>query len=380
MYRIGLLLLMLFTSLARGEWFAAPGGARLEGVGAIYGAGAGARGLMGERLSLIGGAAFGAVEAQGLLVSDVPVGLDRVGLMAGFANLSRARFNTAYARGLNSAPVFEQEIAGQAFGGGLEWRPNGRWNLALGLLQSTVTLEDYYFAGSRVERPNKGGYHDIETSSYFFNSKFASDNGDETQSGWNVGLVAVTADGRLAQSDTLTATYSLGGRWAVHSRVALVAQARWSDAYVTRQEKRYLTSAQTQTALNTNCASITDAESQAQCQALENSLAHYIAENNLHGTAAPLGGSGGVQAYDEFSLRAAHTRLLALETRVQLRPWLQLVPSYQIGWAADSTGDLFERSVHAYGAGLRVKVKSVAARLAYAQTHDQAAWFLTLER
>jgi len=383
MDRIGYALVLFLgwaTAASGAEFFAVPGGARLEGAGAIYGAAAGAKSLVGERMTLLAGATFGAVEAQGALLTDIPVGLERAGLLLGFANLSRARFNTAYARGFERAPVFEQEISGQMMGGGLEFKAlSERLKFTVGLVQSTLNLDDYYAGGSKVERPNKAGYHAIETSSYFLNAKFNSEP-DETKSGWHAGLSAATADGRLAQSDTLTASYSAGGRFALAPRWIVAGRLGWSDAYVTRQEKRYLTAAQTQAALNTGCGTIADAAEQAKCQALENSLSGYIAENNLHGTAAPLGGSGGVQAFDELSLRSAHTRLLALELRVGLLPWLEAVPAYQLGWSADRTDDLYERSVHSYGAGLRVKVKDVAARLAYGQTHDQSAWFLTLER
>lgn len=379
-FALTLVLLMGSSLQAKAEYFILPAAIRLEGVGGIYGAAAGAKRLIGKRVNLIGGASFGEVEAQGILVSDIPFGFENVGLMLGFANISRARFNTTYARGLDSAPVFEQEISGQFFGGGPELRfLDERFKLSLGLVISTINLDDYYIGDAKIERPNKSSYHAIKTSSYFFTTKYDSEP-DDIKNGWNVGLSALTANGRVAQSDTLTTTYSLSGRLVFTPRWALVGSARWSDAYITRQEKKYLSSAETKAALNTNCSTIIDANEQAKCQSLEDSLANYIAANNMYGTAAPLGGSNGVQAFDEFSLRAAHTRLLALELRFQIASWLQAVPVYQMGWSADNSQSLYDRSVHSYGGGLRFKIKTLAARLAYAQTHDQSAWFLTIER
>ncbi len=348
------------------EYFALPAAVRLEGVGPVYGVAAGANNLSGERVSLIAGAAFGAAQAQGALIRDVPMGLAKGGLSFGFANLSSARFNTSYVRGLESSTVFEQEISGQIFGAGAEYKLSSDLKLELGLVQSTVRLDNYYLDGERVIRPITNGYHPVKTNSKILQLKY-----DTTPIG--AGAALATAEGRTGQSDTLTATYSLNGQIPLADKLSFHSRLRWSDAYITKQQKKYLTAAEVRGALNTGCTTV-------QCQTLEDSLAAYIARNNLHGTAVPLGGNQGVRAFDEFSLRAAHTRLVAFELRLDLLPWLQFVPSYELGWSRDQTKDLYEKSVQSYGVGLRGKVKDLAVRLAMAQTHDQSAWFLTLER
>lgn len=372
--RLLIAVLLSVSPLAHGEFFAVPGAARLEGVGLIYGAAAGAKNLAGERLDLMAGVSGGEVEAQGLAVADVPIGLPFAGLTLGFVNLSQARFNTAYARGLETAPLFRQEVSGQFLGGGLEFRLlEERLKFGLGLVQSEIRLDDYYVGDERVIRPNKSGYHPVKTSSNYLNVSYK-------QELFYATLAAVTATGRTGQSDTLTATYTLGGEWPALSRVTLAGRARWSDAYVTKQEKRYLDEASVRSALNTGCAAAGDATEQARCQTLENSLASYVARNNLNGTAAPAGGSTGVKAFDEMSLRAGHTRVVSLEARYQAFRWLELAPTFDWGWSHDDGGKVFDKAVHSYGAALRSKIKDITARLAYAQTHDQSAWFLTFER
>ncbi len=354
------------TSGARAELFGVPAGLRLEGIGPLYGAVAGANNLVAERTNLLAGAAFGSVEAQGALVRDVPMGLPKGGLTFGFANLTQARFNTSYVRGLESGTVFEQEISGHLYGGGLEYHLLENLKLELGIVRSSVQLDDYYLNGQKIIRPNKNGFHTVKTDSHVMQIYFH-------QIPVGGGISLVSASGRSGQSDTLTATYSLNGQFAMLEKVTLHPRLRWSDAYISKQEKQYLDENRVRSALNTGCTT-------ADCLTLENSLAGYIARNNLHGTAVPLGGSQGVRAFDEFSLKAAHTRLVALELRWEILHWLQLAPSYELGWGRDQTKDLYEKSVQSYGLGLRAKVKDFALRLATAQTHDQSAWFLTLER
>ncbi|MGE4133742.1 MAG: hypothetical protein AB7F86_19045 [Bdellovibrionales bacterium] len=375
MLKLLLVLAGFQASAADSEYFLLPAAARLEGVGAIYGLAAGAP-------YVVGGASFGQVEAQGLMIHNIPVISNRFRVRAGFGNLSKARFNTNYGRGFTNGSPFEQEVSGQAYGIGLQslWLKE-RLIFEVGMVQSEVNLDKYYLSGVEVVRPNKSNYHPVKTDSKSVSVKWDSKpERTFSDAALNLGLSAVTAEGRAGQSDQLLLSYDAELQIPVVDFLSLHPSFRWSDALITKKASRYADPASVTSALGTNCTSLTDAEERSRCQTLENELAAYIAASNSHGTALPAGGSGGVRSFDELSLRAAHTRVASLEARVRIHEHVQLVPSYDLGWSADKESEVFDRAVQAYGVALRAPFSKFALRLAYAQSNEQSAWYFLFER
>ena len=353
------------------QYFVLPAALRLEGVGGVYGLGAGADKVVGERMKVLVGAAVGSVQAAGIGAADVPLGLENLGLNLGYLHLKRSRLQTSYARGLDPGPDFGQEISGRAFGATVDLRL-GNFVLTTGWISSTVNLDDYYLGDVVIERPRTDGYFPVETSSKM--AKLTYD-AIEKGRGFKVGGALSTAEGRVGQSDSLVTSLSFAAYQPLSSGIQWVSYFNWSDAYIIKKESRYTDENSVLSALNTGCLT-------SECRELESSIASYIARNNLYGTATPLGGNRGLRAYEEWSLRAAHTRLLSTEVRWNVYQWnnvdLALVPFFDLGWLADQSAQVFDRATYSYGAELRALYKSIPLRLAYARSSEESAWFLAI--
>lgn len=363
------------------EYFLLPAAVRLEGVGGIFGVAAGAEKIFSERTKVTAGASFGEVQSAGFLVSDVPLGVENFGLNLAFASVQKARFQTSYARGLEQTEVFEQEVSATAYGATLDWLLLDKTlKLSAGMVVSEISLDDFYADGQRITRPNTSGYHPIETASKILSADWDRSS-EDGRHGIKLGVGVATAEGRIGQSDLLVTNWRGSFYVPVAEPVTLAFHARWSDAYVTKKESRYTDAANARAALGTRCSAIVDAVERARCDRLENSVAEYIAQSNSHGTAAPIGGSNGLRAYDELSVRAAHTRLFSTELRwtfMQIGPVsLAATPFYDLGWSADQSGKVFDKGADSYGAGLRATYKAIPFRLAYAESQSQSAWFFT---
>ncbi len=365
-----------------------PVGSRLEGVGGVYGVAAGAKKLTGESIDLMVGASFGEVESQGALVSHVPLGLSWLSLSGGYLNLSKANLDTQYVRGLQNGPTFRQELSGNMYGLALDASliPD-RLKLTLGYLKSEINLDDYSVHGRKVQRPNKAGYFPVETTSQNLKLSYSNlTDGDFDGIGLKASAGLTTAAGRVGQSDTLTADFRLASYFKILPSLVFVQSNLWSDAHVTSENTKYKTSAQVAAALDTRCATLTDATERADCNELEGYLSEYIAQNNNKGLAVPIGGNQGVRSHDELSLRSAHTRLASFELRGDIGRYflkdastkLEVTPFYDLGWSDDRESAVFDRAVQAYGLGLRIVKNNMPIRLAYAQSKSESAWFLAL--
>lgn len=366
-----------------------PGAVRLEGVGAVYGVVAGAKNLYGDSIDLLAGASFGEIQAQGALISNIPLGVDWLTLAGGYANLSEVHLDTKYVRGLQSGPTYRQEMSGNAMGAAISVRliPD-QMKLAFGYAKSEINLDDFSVSDRKINRPNKGGYFPIKTDSQSLSIEYKSFTAAIDNWGW-MGLAAVTtATGRTGQSDTLTTDFKLAGYWRAHPKILLVQANRWSDAMVTKEDTNYKTSTQVATALNTGCSGLADTTERNDCATFETYLSEYIAQNNNHGLAVPMGGSQGVRSQDELSLRAGHTRLASFEAQYDISDFalpgsmksgdtrLSVTPFYDLGWANDKESKVFDKAVQAYGIGLRMDLKNLPIRLSYAESKTDSAWFL----
>lgn len=364
------------------EYFLLPAAARLEGIGGIYGIAAGANNIFADRTKILAGASAGEVRGAGILVSDLPVGISNLGLNLAFSSLQQARLQTSYSRGLKQADVYEQELSAVAYGASLDLKlAKDALKISAGFIFSEIKLEDYYLNDQRILRPNTSGYHPIKTSSKTLSLDWNGTD-EESEKGFELGVTAATAEGRIGQSDLLVTNWRGTVYVPVAEPLTLALHARWSDAYVIKKETRYIDAASAKAALGTNCAANVDPIEQARCEQLEDSVAEFIARSNSHGTAAPIGGSNGLRAYDEFSVRAAHTRLLSTELRWTLtkigKVAVAATPFYDLGWSADEGGKVFDRNADSYGVGLRALYNSMPFRVAYAESNSQSAWFFTL--
>lgn len=367
-----LALLLISSSTFASEKFLYPVGGRLEGVGGFGGALLGLKSLRSERGAVVGGALFG-VTAQGLAAIDLPI-TSCLSISAGYLNLDRVRLATNYARGLNSGREFEQAMSGTVIGTVLHCNlAENRWRVSVGYLQSRLNLDDFYVDGRSIQRPSVAGYHAVTTQSKTLQILYKKDEFLTAKA------EVTTAEGRFGQSDHLISNYSLTTRWPAWSRVTLINEMIWSDAYLLTHKPQFEDETSVRQALNTNCNSLSNPQQAQDCHDLENALASYIAANNARGTAAPAGGHQGVRAYHELSLRSRHTRVAKAEARVRVLPRLSVAPTFDLGWSSDHEENLYKRATTAYGAAIRYEISASAARLGYAQNDQESAWYLAID-
>ncbi len=375
-------LLIAAPPVGAAEYFVLPAAIRLEGTGGIYGAAAGAQKIWGDRAKVFAGASQGEVQSAGILLTDIPLGTDNLGLNLGFGNVSKARFQTSFSRGLDQANQFEQEISATGYIATIDWRLFSKTlKISGGLVISEIKLNDYFLDGQRIIRPNTKGYHPIKTTSQILSIDLDKSSEQATR-GFKVGVGLATAEGRVGQSDMLVSNWRGSVYLPVSNSLTWASHARWSDSYLTKKASNYTSVGQVKSALATDCAIIVDAGEQNQCQLLEDSVANFVASSNENGTAAPIGGSNGLRAYDELSVRAGHSRILSTELRWRVAELdsvqVAITPFYDLGWSSDSSSNIFDRAIDSYGIGLRATYKEVPLRLAYAESKLNSAWFFTV--
>ena len=364
---------------------------RLEGVGLIYGAGGGVQDTVGDRVDIYAAKSFGAVDALGVLATDVPIGAEGFAMTLFALTVSRAAFDTAYRRGITEDSSLVQEVSGNGFGSIVDGLFLDRQlKVTAGIAQTKVVLEDFQdSSGDSIPIPG-AVLHDIDTNHKIIAVEYDRTEGSPSPlRGYRLGINAVTADGRVGQSDTLTTTYRAAGFFGLGQSLTWGVFVLGSDATVTRRETKYDTEDEVREALEIDCASVADSRKRAQCEQLEDDLSAYIAANNRYGTATPLGGSTTLRAYRELRFRAAHTRLVSTELRWRISESLSLgffnrdgnqlevVPFWEIGYASDQAGQLYDSSRASYGVSVRLFINNIPLRLGVAQGEEGTAWFLT---
>ena len=198
-----LLFFLLFptVSFAESDYFALPLVLRHEGLGGVYGLGAGIENILGKGSTLLVGGAGGEVQAAGVLLGEVPLSGDFIKMSAFAATASEATFQTDYGRALVQGETYEQQVSGSLIGVNCKFLFFDQTLITeLGLSQSTLVLEDYFFEGELVQRPNTANYHDINTSQLSLQFHIDMSEGyGVAQSGVDIKFGATNMVGRTGQ-------------------------------------------------------------------------------------------------------------------------------------------------------------------------------------
>ena len=193
--------------------------------------------------------------------------------------------------------------------------------------------------------------------------------------------------GRTGQSDQQIINYGFTAITPLLTYFSLLLNANYSDALV-KVDKDYDTEEEIREALDADCSSLTNSAKRAKCEKLENSLVDYILQNNLYGTATPIGGSSGLRSFRQFRFKAAHTALYIVEFHTNLSSLLNIlnyedsrlsfVLFHDIGYANDDKIELFEESKVSNGIGLRYTQNRNSVNLQVASgSDDSSSWSLS---
>ena len=259
------------------KWVSVIGGLRLNGPGLIWGAGVGVRKLYNGSTDILAGATLSKDRALGLMIRDIPSGLDALRLSLFAVSLQRLNLETSYSRGLDEDSPVIQEIHGQGFGllGDFKYYED-HLTLNTGIIQTTAGFGGYETTGGDVIELPDAFLPDVKTLNLIFAVKWKSviDPGPETF-GWTAGLGFKTDSGRTGQADQLVSNLDSSVWVKVHQLVKIRGRIKTSDASVLKRQEKYETREGVLAALKVNCERLSS-DAATRCSKLKNELADYI--------------------------------------------------------------------------------------------------------
>jgi outer membrane protein assembly factor BamA len=166
----------------------------------------------------------------------------------------------------------------------------------------------------------------------------------------------------------------------------------YSRAYVTREGLTAPTLLQQRYGLN--CTQYPAGPNRDACQSVEAKLLAGKAENNLYGTATPLGGTQRLRSYDNGRFYGGQALFYGVEYRWNLtdertpfniymakgiRTGIQLAAFWERGMVADQSSQLFKNGRESYGIGARLILSGVIIRFDLANGREgfQSQLFIT---
>jgi len=278
---------------------------RLEGVGSIYGAAYLTEGSKHEVSLAVAGGDLAAGGGQ-YTYNFSPT----INVFAAAGVINNVSLTTTYNRGLtdDSDDIYLQnlDLTASSIGANLSLF-NEIINLSASLANSTIKIKGFETEeGDEIELPG-AVLHDVETlainleiSLEFF------DNKEDPSLGVAFDFSSSQLSGRKGQSDNSLINYGYRAILPLHSAISLYLAGSVSKASITK-ESSYNTSTAVDNALGVDCTTIADATKLANCQKLEAELIAYILQNNLQGTALPIGGNTSLRSFREFRYKAANT-------------------------------------------------------------------------
>ncbi len=185
------------------------------------------------------------------------------------------------------------------------------------------------------------------------------------------------------ESEYFVNDYNLSAYAPMREWDTLVFNLFYSRAHVTRQgvtdpvvlQQRY----------GLNCTQYPVGPNRDACQATEAKLLAGKLENNIYGTATPLGGTQRLRSYDNGRFYAGQALFYGVEYRWNLtdertpfniylakgvRTGIQLAAFWERGMVADQSGQLFKNGRESYGVGARIVLSGVIIRFDLAQGRE----------
>lgn len=363
-----------------------PIAAHYDGVGSIYGLG---YQYKSEKNQIIFGGTAGDVDAYGLLYTRFLT--QNFEISFGHTGFNNVSLLTTYNRELidDEDELYLLNISGSANAIGSKlWLLNDHFVFNLSGTQSVVKFDDFKTDDEEIISLPNANLFDVTTTQlkYGFNLNFF-DNNRSPQNGFGLSFSSTNISGRKGQSDQVILDYGTDILIPMGPIFTFGVNAKFSDSIVKVNEK-YDTDTEVRAALDADCASLSSTEERTKCENLEEELINFILQNNLKGTAKPIGGSNGLRSFREQRFKAAHTAIYSAHFKTNLSSLFNLQQSensrlefvlfYDLGFAKEDKLELFDESKFSNGASISYILNSNAIRLTAASGSDESnSWSLT---
>ena len=359
-----------------------PFAGRTAGIGAYYGPAVLLQNVGNSPVTIAGGKVFGRVNAEGLIVSNIPIISETLNLGIGVLNLNKLYFDTSYTREMADDEKVTQVSKGQGAGSFLNWRFFDEHIQLSQVLATWIMKFDHYLNSDRKEI-QLPGIHLGDLNTLFFINNLTIDFTDDRsnpRSGWKGGLILNNARTSTEYSGTDTLSYSVNGYIPIGDHSTWVFRGFASDAAVATQATT--SESRIRELLNVDCSGITTVSERAECEALEGALVQSLKSHNQLGTATPLGGSNMLRSFRQARFRAKHTAFVGSEIRWNKPDFigglqLQTALFTESGSAAETRSRLWKTSRSSYGVALRLIMDQLMIRLETATGEEGQEWFLT---
>ena len=366
-----------------------PGLLRLEGVGALYGAGVGAQKLFGSESEVYLGAAFGEHQGLGVMAHKIPIAGDSLKMGMFHVQTNQFRLETSYSRGFADEDPLYQKVQLAASGVAFDYAAAQHLKIIFGVGQSVAGFDGFETLDEE-DIPLPGAFlPDVETLTTVLKLAYDSSDGNlYAESGFKGAFELKSDTGRVGQADQMTSTLTLSGHQTLTDWLVGRVRLQSSQASITSRKKQYESEAGVLEALKADCESLRGAELE-RCAKLRGQLVGFIAANNKYGSGKAIGGANSLRGFREQRFKAANTHVVSLEGEVLLSHWLPtlfegrksqiaFVPFYDLGYAADKGSEVFEESEGSWGASLRFSYDQLTLRLGGGQSADTSAWYFTV--
>jgi len=350
-----------------------PGAVYLNGVGEVYGVGAGLKKTTGHYFDLFAAKSLGKVDGEGVIVSNIPIFDPKIKLSLGHGQLNKADYETSYSRGLSQGYVVRQQIKGKGSFIGVKLNPfDEKLTFTINYINSWVRFIDYTTTDGQLIPFAKRTLHDIssdiKTYSTSYNFYPHSVHGQRAS---KIKGSVTTIKGRIAQSNLAILALAANNTFPIGPNFQV---SLFTDFQTTK-----VTDESNSSAVDGDCDTLTNATDKQRCEQLEQELTNFVAESNRHGTSSPLGGSKKLRSYREMRFKGAHTLLNAVEFEMKIlkkRP-LSAIVFGELGQVSDQFSDLLKHSRYSAGLGLRYNLGAIPLRLESATGSEGQTVYLT---
>jgi hypothetical protein len=363
-----------------------PLAARFSGAGSVYGIGYETQ--LGDYKVVAGGISGDASAFGGLITRKFSKNFE---LSAALGQFTGASLLTTYQRNLND-DTDEQYILNMKGNfvsvGSKLWLLLDYLTLSASATKSTVQFDSFSDSGGDEIDLAGANLFDVETLETKVGIKLNMFD-DPRAPGQGIGVSTSIANisGRKGQSDQMILDYSAIGILPLHSFFSLLGRVQYSDAII-NVNSNYDSEQEIKDALNANCSGIADSVERAKCLKIEAALVSYILQNNLRGTARPIGGSSGLRSFRELRFKSSHTAIYSTEFITNLSgligsssksdSYVDLAIFYDIGYANDDKLKLFDESKFSNGVELRLIKNNNSVKLqAAAGSDNTSSWSLS---
>lgn len=407
MFRIGLMLLMLFSGASYAElverrkdqfgrdfgYYVYPIVGEIPGIGRAAGFGASVLNMGDGDTDFTGYYVRGDFKATGAALLDYHIVPQRLLFDVGYNDYLVAA--TAYSRGIASDPtdvIYPKAEGAYVLGQMTLTFDQRRYEYYARVLSGRNRLLEVLDKDKQAFAGVDTGWKSGQSYSLGFSFDLTDDRVDP-RDGVRLEFSSRLPDGSNADmSEYFVNDYNITGYFPTRKWDTLAFNLFYSRAHVTREGLTDYALLQQRHGLN--CGQYPPGPDRNACLATEAKLLEGLLANNRYGTASPLGGTQRLRSYDNGRFYAGQALSYGAEYRWNLtdertpfdiyvakgiRTGIQLAAFWERGMVADEFGKLFKDGRESYGIGARVVLSGIIIRfdLAHGREGPQSQLFIT---